>query len=125
MRRLSVSMLAAAGLLAASSLPAHADPGDAMERMLDGGAVESLVGRALSGIDFDALLAGLEHSTEAATQGRAPDPRVIGQAQARLEGQMAQTGPALARDAASVLLPLLRELRLELGRELPALPQRP
>ncbi len=114
---LMATLALAAGL---TSLPAHADPGDALDRMLDGGVVESLVARALSGMDFDALLGGFEQSARAAAEGRAVDPSVLAQSQARVDQRMAQVGPALGRDAAAVLAPLLRELRFELTRELTA-----
>jgi hypothetical protein len=119
MRRTATTLTATLALAAGmASLPAHADTGDAMDRLLDGGVVEALVSRALAGMDFDALLGGFEQSARAAAEGRAPDPGVLAQSQARIEQRMAQVGPALGRDAAGVLVPLLRELRLELMREL-------
>jgi len=36
----------------------------------------------------------------------------------QIEQQMAQTAPALARDAAGLLGPVLREMRAELAREM-------
>jgi hypothetical protein len=112
---LTATLALAAGL---TSLPAHAAPGDSLERLLDGGVVEALVARALAGMDFDALLGGFEQSARAAAEGRAPDPGVLAQSQARIEQRMAQVGPALGRDAAGVLVPVLQQLRMELMREL-------
>ena len=108
-------------LAAAFSLPAQAESDDAVERLLDGGVVETLVGRALSGIDFDALIAGFEQSAQAAAEGRPVDPEQLARTREKLDRQMAQTGPALARDAAGVLGPVLRELRAELAREMATL----
>ena len=71
MRRCTAFATALA-LTAGLSLPAHAEPGEALDRLLDGGAMESLVLRALSGVDFDAMIAGFEHSAQAAAEGRAP-----------------------------------------------------
>ncbi len=119
MRRTATTLTATLALAASLvSLPARADTGDAMDSLLDGGVVETLVARALAGMDFDALLGGFEQAARAAAEGRAPDPAALAQSQARIEQRMAQVGPALGRDAAGVLVPLLRELRIELMREL-------
>lgn len=117
MRRCTAFATALA-LTAGLSLPAHAEPGEALDRLLDGGAMESLVLRALSGIDFDALIGGFEQSAQAAAEGRAPDAAQMDNTRKQIEQQMAQTAPALARDAAGLLGPVLRELRAELAREL-------
>ena len=117
MRR-STAFATALALTAGLSLPVHAEPGEALDRLLEGGVMESLVLRALSGIDFDALIGGFEHSAQAAAEGRAPDAAQMDNTRKQIEQQMAQTAPALARDAAGLLGPVLRELRAELAREL-------
>lgn len=104
------------GLLAV--LPARAEPAAALDRMLEGGAFEAVVLRALAGIDLDTLIAGFEQQAQAAAEGRVPDPEQMARAQARIEQQMAQTAPLLMQDAAGLLAPVLRELRHEIGREL-------
>ena len=113
-----LTVLALAVALAAAAAPAHAEPGDAFERLAEGGAIESLVLRALAGVDVDALLAGFEQSAEALAEGRPVDAAALARTQRQIDRQMQQAGPELARGAAGVLAPLLRELRTELGREL-------
>lgn len=107
------------GLLAV--LPARAEPGAALDNMLEGGAFEAVLLRALAGIDLDTLIIGFEQQAQAAAEGRAPDPEQLAHAQARIEQQMAQTAPLLMQDTARLLAPVLRELRQELGRELAGL----
>lgn len=107
------------GLLAV--LPARAEPGAALDRMLEGGAFEAVVLRALAGIGLDTLITGFEQQAQTAAEGRAPDPEQLAHAQARIEQQMAQTAPLLMQDTAGLLAPVLRELRHELARELAGL----
>ena len=117
MRR-AAALATALALSTAFSLPAQAETGDALDRVLEGNVLESLVARALAGIDVDALIAGFERSAQAVAEGRPPDAEAMARSQAQIEEQMARTGPALARDAAGVLGPVLRELRTELAREM-------
>ncbi len=117
MRR-PAALVTALALGTCFSLPAQAEAGDALDRVLEGNVLESLVARALAGIDIDALIAGFEHSARAVAEGRPLDAEAMARSQAQIEAQMARTGPALARDAAGVLGPVLRELRIELAREM-------
>ncbi|MDO5691724.1 MAG: hypothetical protein Q4G70_04480 [Pseudomonadota bacterium] len=122
MRRFT-ALVTALALTAGLSLPAQAEPGEALNRALEvgaleGDALESLLPRVLAGIDVDALIHVFEQSAQAAAEGRTPDPAQMDEARQQVERQMEQTAPMLAREAASALGPVLRELRAELAREL-------
>lgn len=117
MRRPIASLLATCAL-ALPVLSAQAQTDDALDRLLEGGALERLVAGTLAGIDFDALIAGFERAAGAAADGRAVDPAEFDQLGRHLDRQLAESAPQLARGAAGILGPVLRELRAELGREL-------
>lgn len=113
---------ALAGLMLLTGLSAQAQlerPADPLAHLGDSGAIEAMAARALSAIDTDAWISGFEQSAQAAAEGRAPGPNpVLDAARARMERQMAQAGPALAREVGGLLGPLLRELRTEIARDL-------
>lgn len=117
MPRSTITLLAACAL-ALSSLHAQAQAADPLDPLLEGGALEQLAADALTAIDIDALLTGFERAAEAAAQGRPVDPTELDQLGRDWDRQWSESGPRLARGAAGLLGPILRELRAELGREL-------
>ena len=111
--------------LGAAAGAARAEPGDAIERAVGSGVLERAVATALSRIDFDALITGFEQQAQAAAEGRAgTESDALARARGQMEEQARQAGPQLARGAAGLIGPVLREigheLRAELGAELGA-----
>ena len=114
------AVLVAALLTLGLSAQAQTAPGrDVIDRLGQDGAIEALAARALSAIDTDAWISGFEQSAQAAAEGQAPGPNpALDAARTRMERQMAQAGPALAREVGGLFGPLLRELRAEIARDL-------
>lgn len=119
MRLIRNTALTALMLTAVVSLPARAEPGDALDRALNMGMLESVVLQALARIDMDAAIHGFEQAAQAAADGRASaDNPELARARGAIEQQMAQAGPQLARAAAGLMGPVLRAWRAELARDM-------
>ena len=118
MRRLTASLLTVCALTFVPALSAQAQANDALDRVLEGGALERLVAGTLARIDVDALIAGFERAAEAAARGQTVDPAEFDRLGRHLDRQLAESAPQLARGAVGLPGPVLRELRAELGREL-------
>ncbi len=121
MHRLIPSLLAVAVSSLLAVAPAQALADDALERLLDDGALERSVASALAGIDLDALLLGFTSAAQAAADGQPVDRAQTDLWRAQIDQQMAASGPQLAQAAAGILVPALQQLRTELGRELAAI----
>ncbi len=114
MRSTPTALLTALMLTAAVSLPARAEPGDALDRAMNVELLEAVVLQTLSRIDLDAAINGFEQAAQAAADGRSSaDNPELARARGALEQQMAQAGPQLARAAVGLLGPLLRAWRAE------------
>jgi hypothetical protein len=111
-------VLAVSGMLCASSAMAQAD--SALDKAMDNLPIEKIIGQLLGSIDFKALGAGMEQAAKDVAEGKPPqmaNSPALQEMQAKLQKQIGIVGPELMKAMALVMVPLMAEMKAEIGKE--------
>jgi hypothetical protein len=107
----------------AQNAPVAPAAGDALENAVANLPLERVIGSMLSSIDVDALALSLEQTAKAAADGKTPNAasqQPLQDLQAKMQQKAAAAAPELLRGMASLVGPMLAEMKRELSAELTA-----